>query len=81
MECDTILLKKVKEAVRKEYIYRLQVIQIPFVSSKNNVMSIGAYATLLLRYGFGVLHLTQAELRGLDIKTRKVLAKANFYHE
>ena len=35
----------------------------------------------VFHYGFGVLHWTQAELRGLDTKTRKVLAKAKFQHE
>ena len=35
----------------------------------------------VFHYGFGVLHWTQAELRGLDTKTRKVLTKVKFHHE
>ena len=81
MECDKIILDEVKEAVRKEYIDRLRVILKESISAKNTITSIGAYAMPVLRYGFGALRWTQAELQGLDTKTRKVLAKTNFHHE
>ena len=34
----------------------------------------------ILRYGFGVLRWTQAELRGIDRKSRKIMTKYKFHH-
>ena len=35
----------------------------------------------LLCYGIGVIRWTQAELQGLDTKTRNLIAKAKFHHK
>ena len=51
------------------------------MSAKSTTTSIGAYTKPVLRYGFGVLLWTQAELRGIDKNTWKVLTKGKFYHE
>ena len=81
LEYDTIVLKKVKDTVQKGYLVILQVILKASLSINNIIKSIGAYAMPVLQYGFDVLHCTQAELRGLDTKTRKVLTKVKFHHE
>ena len=64
-----ILLKEVKEAVQEEYLSRLWSILKAYVSVKNTILSISAYAMSVLRCGFGVLRWTNAELRGFDKKT------------
>ena len=51
------------------------------MSAKSTTTSIGAYTKPVLRYGFGVLLWTQAELREIDKKTWKVLTKGKFYHK
>ena len=56
LECDTILLKEVTEAVRKEYLNKPQAILKAYVSDKKTITSIHTYAMPLLWYGFGVLH-------------------------
>ena len=81
LECDKILMNKVKEAVQKEYLSRLNAILKSSVSDKNTITSISAYAIPVLWYGLGVLHRTQAELRGLDMMTRKATAKEKIHHE
>ena len=81
LDCDMIPLKQVKQDVQKYYINRLQVILKSSVSAKNTITSIGAYTMSVLRYGFGVLRWTQAELQVLDKNIRKVITKANFRHE
>ena len=81
LECDVILHSDVKVAVEKEYFSRIRSILRADLSAKNTVVSISSFAMPVLRYGFGVLKWTMAELRGMDTKTRKVLAKARFHHQ
>ena len=80
LECDNLLHKEVKAAVYKEYLKRLRAILKADLTAKNTVVSIGSFAMPVLRYGFGVLRWTVAELKSMDTKTRKVLAKAKFHH-
>eukprot|EP00957_Ditylum_brightwellii_P040948 3100488-Ditylum_brightwellii.AAC.1 len=42
--------------------------------------AICAYATPILRYTFGIIKWTRAELQKLDVKTRKLLTTHGFYH-
>ena len=58
LECDTILMKKIKEASHKEYLARLRAILNASVSAKNTITSIPTYTMPVLWYGFGVLHWT-----------------------
>ena len=58
LECDTILMKRIKEASHKEYLARLRAILNASVSAKNTITSIPTYTMPVLWYGFGVLHWT-----------------------
>ena len=80
LQADKILHEKAKVRAKKEYFDRVRGILSTGVSASNTTSSIRAFAMPILRYGFGVIKWTQAELRNIDCKTRKILYKHKFHH-
>ena len=69
-----------KESTKKEYIKRLRSILKSDINAYNMASAITTFAMPILRYGFGILRWTQAEIRGIDRKTRKIMTKYGFHH-
>ena len=69
LECTDILQSQVKDIAKKEYFSHIRSILQSDISAKNVSSAISTFAMPILRYGFGVLRWTQAELRGIDRKS------------
>ena len=80
LEGTDILHTKVKETAKKEYLTRIRSILKADINAHNTASAISTFAMPILRYGFGVLRWTQAELKGIDRKTRKIMTKYGFHH-
>lgn len=72
--------KAMKEKVRKEYVRRVRAILKTELTAKNKFTAIGAFAVPVLQYGFGILNWRLAEIKALDVKTRKYLTMYKMHH-
>ena len=80
IENDQILHDNAKVIAKKEFIERVRNILKTELTSKNTSDAIRTFAMPVLRYGFGVLKWTKAELRGIDRTVRKTLTKGKYHH-
>eukprot|EP00957_Ditylum_brightwellii_P011954 901524-Ditylum_brightwellii.AAC.1 len=72
--------EEVKSNTIKEHLSRFQKILKAQLPGDAMMTAICAYATPILRYTFGIMKWTRAELRKLDAKTRKLLTTHGFHH-
>jgi len=80
LEGAKILQKKMKEKVEKEYLRRVKLVAKSRLYSGNLIRGINAWAVSVVRYSAGILTWSDAELRRLDIKTRKILTRNGAFH-
>ena len=66
--------------MKKEFLNRIRSILKAELNAKNTTDAIRTYAMPVMRYGFGILKWTAAELRAIDRKVRKCLTKGRFHH-
>ena len=66
LECTDIMQTAVKQTTRSEYYTRTRNILKSGISAKNVASAISTFATPVMRYTFGVIRWTKAELRGID---------------
>ena len=69
-----------KERVSKEYFARTRKIWPSELSAYNKVIAHNAFAVTVLIPAIGVLDWTTAEIRDIDIKTRKILTLTRNVH-
>lgn len=70
----------VKETLRTKYFTRLKSLLKAKLNSKPLFTSINIWALPCLSYSFGVVRWTSAELKALDIQTRKLLTRYGVHH-
>lgn len=70
-EHDGVQQKIMKQKLNKEYIRRIRSIMNSELSAKNKITAINSLAVPVIQYSYGIIKWTQAELKKLDIKTRK----------
>ena len=71
---------KSKVNAKKEFLNRVRLILKAELNAKNTTDAIKTYAMPIMRYGFGVIKWTSAELRNMDRKVQKALTKGRFHH-
>ena len=79
-EGDGIQQDQMKEKLTKEYTRRLKLVLKSDLNAVNKVRAINSLAIPVLNYSFGVIDWTKAELRKLDVKTRKYLTLFKIHH-
>ena len=80
VEGDSIKHEEAKCTAKKEYLKRIRNILKSGINAKFTIDAIRTYTMPILRYGFGILKLTKAELTGIDRKVRKMLTKGGFHN-
>ena len=80
LQNEKIMHDKSKVNAKKEFFNRVRLILKAELNAKNTTDAIKTYAMPIMRYGFGVLKWTSAELRNMDRKVRKALTKGRFHH-
>ena len=68
--------KKVKE----EYLRRVKLVAKSRLYAGNLIKGINAWAVSVVRYSAGVLNWTKKELKGMDVRTRKLLTMFGVFH-
>ena len=66
-----------KDKLTKEYTRRIRKIWSSHLNAYNKVIATNTFAVPVLTYSFGLIDWTKAELKNIDIKTRKVIAMNN----
>jgi hypothetical protein len=69
-----------KEKLSKEYTRRLKLVLKSDLNAINKTRAINSLAIPVLSYSFGIIDWTKAELRKLDVKTRKYLTLFKAHH-
>ena len=72
--------QKMKETIRKEYTRRVRLIMRSQLNSKNKFTAINSLAVPVVTYSFPVVNWTSAEIKKLDVKTRKLLTIHRAHH-
>ena len=80
LESDVIHHKEMKTLVSAEYYRRVKKILKSGLQGKNTFQAINTWAVPVARYGAGIINWTQAELKTMDIKTRKLLNQHRAHH-
>ena len=69
-----------KSNITTEYKRRLRKIWSSELNASNKIVATNTFAVPVLSYSFGILDWTNAEIKGLDITTRKVMNIHNALH-
>ena len=72
--------KKMKDDIKKEYTRRLRMILSSQLNSKNKVTAINSLAIPILNYSYTIINWTEAEIRQIDRKTRKLFTCHGAHH-
>ena len=80
LQADTIKQTEMKHKVKQEYIKRVRKVLSSDLDAGNTVMAINVWAITAFRYSAGILDWTKAELKEIDIKTRKLLTIYKAHH-
>ena len=80
LEGACIKTKEMKELVMKEYMRRVKLVAGSWLYGGNMMQSVNTWAVSVVRYTAGILEWTEAELKMMDVKTRKMLAAKGALH-
>ena len=69
-----------KDDIKKEYTRRLRMILSSQLNSKNKVTAINSLAIPILNYSYTIINWTEAEIRQIDRKTRKLFTCHGAHH-
>jgi hypothetical protein len=73
LEGASIKTKEMKKLVRKEYLRRVRRVAGSRLNGGNLITAVNVWAVSVVRYTAGVLDWNAGELKGMDVKTRKLL--------
>lgn len=75
-----IKTKEMKEIVRKEYLRRVKLVAKSKLYAGNMMRAVNTWAVSVVRYTAGILDWSDAELKAMDVKTRKILTMNGVFH-
>jgi len=75
-----IKTREMKEIVKKEYLRQVKLVAKSILYAGNMLGAINAWAVSVVRYTAGVLDWSEAELKAMDVKTRKILTMNGGFH-
>jgi len=81
LEGADIKQKEMNEKIKKEYLRRVKLVSKSMLYGGNLIKAINAWAVSVVRYSAGVIEWSKAELKAMDIKTRKILSMHGAFHE
>ena len=81
LEGADIKQKEMKEKIKKEYLRRVKLVSKSMLYGGNLIKAINAWAVSVVRYSAGIIDWSKAELKAMDIKTRKILSMHGAFHE
>ena len=67
-----VMQKYKKEKIRKEYLWKLKLVEKSKLHGLNLIRAI-VWAVGVISYGVGILYWNQCELKAMNVKTRKDL--------
>ena len=79
-EGDGIQHSLMKERLRKEYYRRVRAILKSELNSKNCIEAINTLAVPVVQYSFNIINWNMADIRRMDVKTRKLLTNNRMHH-
>jgi hypothetical protein len=80
LQTEEVMDKEMKRKIKDEYLRRVRLLARSRLYAGNLVQGINAWAVGVVRYSAGILDWTKEELKGMDIRTRKVLAMNGVFH-
>ena len=81
LEGADIKQKEMKEKIKKEYLRRVKLVSKSMLYGGNLIKAINAWVVSVVRYSAGIIDWSKAELKSMDIKTRKILSMHGAFHE
>ena len=72
-ESDGIQHSKMKEKIRKEYLWRVRLIQRTDLNGRNKIEAVNSFAVPVVQYSLGIIDWKISELKKIETKTRKLL--------
>ena len=75
-----IMNKEMKKKVKEEYLRRVKLVAKSRLYAGNLIKGVNAWAVSVVRYSAGVLDWTERELKGMDVRTRKLLTMFGAFH-
>ena len=76
-----IMVKEMKDKVTKEYLGRIKLTAKSQLYGRNLISAINAWVIGVVRYSAGVINWSDAQLKRLDVKTRKILTMFGVFHK
>ena len=70
-----------KEKIKKEYLRRVKLVSKSMLYGGNFIKAINAWAVSVVRYSASIIDWSKAELKSIDIKTRKIFSMHEAFHE
>ncbi len=80
LESEDIMMKEMKEKVRKEYLRRVKAAAGSQLYAGRLLQAVNTWAVSVVRYTAGILNWTERELQAMDTRTRKILAMNGALH-
>ena len=80
LEGANIMVKKMMEKVRGEYLRRVKLLAGSKLNGGNLIRGLNAWAVSVIRYTAGILDWTPKECKKMDTKTRKILTMNGGFH-
>ena len=80
LEGADIMNREMKKKVKEEYLRRVKLVAKSRLYAGNLIKGINAWAVSVVRYSAGVLNWTKKELKGMDVRTRKLLTMFGVFH-
>ena len=80
LEGTDIMHREMKKKVKEEYLRRVKLVARSRLYAGNLIKGINAWAVSVVRYSAGVLEWTKNELKGMDVRTRKLLTMFGVFH-
>ena len=80
LQTEEVMDKEMKRIVSDEYWRRMRLLAKSNLNAGNLVQGINAWAVGLVSYSAGILEWTKAELKEMDVRTKKVLTMNGGFH-
>ena len=73
LQNENLMNREMKDKVRDEYFRRVKLLAKSKLYARNLIAGINAWAIGVVRYSAGIIDWTKLDLKGMDVKTRKIL--------